>query len=132
MKISAHPLVVAAALGLLGPAALTEDDALDELAGTWAVDDLEAARLTDLDPAFDLGPTLEVIPVEDRILIDIPSQVSLSWSREGEAVARQELELDDAHITRSLEVDGDALRLVTVVERAGERHSHERTYSRVV
>ena len=132
MKISAHPLVVAAALGLLGPAALTEDDALDELAGTWAVDDLDAARLTDLDPVFDLGPTLEVIPVEDRILIDIPSQVSLSWSREGEAVARQELELDDAHITRSLVVDGDALRLVTVVERAGERHSHERTYSRVV
>lgn len=132
MKISAHPLVVAAALGLLGPAALTEDDRMDELAGTWSVDDPDAPGPAELDPALDLGPTLEVIPVEDRVLIDIPSQGSLSWSRSGEVAAFQELTLNGAHVTRSLAVEGDALRLRTVVERGGERHAHERLYSRVV
>lgn len=150
MKISAHPLVVAAALGLLGPAALTDDDALDDaldgLAGTWSLDDeaepegpcpAERADCADgpLDPALvaslELGPTLELIPVEDRVLIDVPSQGSLSWSRDGEVAAHHELRIDGAHITRSLAVEGDALRLRTVIERGGQRHARERRYSRV-
>ena len=37
MKVTAHPIVVAAALGLLGPAALAEDenDVSTGVAGIW-------------------------------------------------------------------------------------------------
>lgn len=58
MKIAAHPLVVAAALGLLGPAALVEDDKSTKTdpcaqcdCGAAAIADCmpEEAAFTDLD-----------------------------------------------------------------------------------
>lgn len=127
MKISAHPLIVAAAFGLLGPAALADDDVGAELGGTWErADDGPPPA----DPLLDLGPSFEVIPVEDRVLVDVPAQGTLSWAREGELAARIELRVGDTTITRSLACDGDALHLTTVVDRDGQRLAWSSSYTR--
>lgn len=127
MKISAHPLIVAAAFGLLGPAALADDDVGEELGGTWErADDGPPPA----DPLLDLGPRFEVIPVEDRVLVDIPALGSLSWAREGELGARIQVEVDGATLTRSLSCEGDALQLTSVLDRDGQRLAWRSSYTR--
>jgi hypothetical protein len=131
MKISAHPLIVAAAFGLLGPAALIDDDAaedtIDDMRGVWC---RAEATAPPADPLLDLGPRFEVIPVEDRLVVDTLAQGSGTWSRAGEDAAHTQLQLDGATITRSLSCAGDVLQLTTVVDRDGQRHAWSASYTR--
>ena len=69
MRIDAHPLVVAAALGFLGPAALADDDFGDaegQMAGVWT----RMSTTANTAVAATAGARLEIIPVEDRLVVD--------------------------------------------------------------
>ena len=65
MKLIVHPMVLAGALGLLGPAALTDDEPSveDGLGGCWS-------RTTPGLGSPLLGDDIEMIPIEDRLIID--------------------------------------------------------------
>ena len=106
MKLAANPLVVAAALGLLGPAALIDDDAPNgDVAGIWT-------RSSDAHPsAADLGDSFELIPVDDQLMLDDGSGSAALWTRLDDHAAEQELLVDGTTVRRTLRLDGDALAL---------------------
>lgn len=109
MRIDAHPLVVAAALGLLGPAALADDDPQAGLGGIWA----REAFGTPAHPAA-LGDTIEVIPLEERFVLDGPVEQG-EWTRMSEECAVQTLRIGEARVTRWFEAMGDSLVVRTEV-----------------
>lgn len=125
MQLAASPLVVAAALGLLGPAALTDDDPdVGGVVGVWT-------RVAPAAPAAaDLGRTIELIPVEDQLLLDDGSGSAAAWSRLDARQAVQELVLDGARVRRTLRLDGDALALEAHVTRDGVTDVLRTTYLR--
>jgi hypothetical protein len=131
MRIDAHPLVIAAALGLLGPAALAEDEP-EGLGGTWDRGESEGeceGNRPCAESGLDLGQTLEIIPVEDRLLIEGPHGED-AWSRVGEDQAQLVVSMGDTRVSRSLRLNGESLVVRTVVERSGERHEFRATYHR--
>ena len=116
VKLSVNPLVVAAALGLLGPAALVDEDesSSEQLAGTWKRAGEAPGEATQL------GGLIEVIEVEDRVLLDDGTSLTRSqeqWARtEDDALgATQSLVLDGASIERTFRVEGDDLLVTTRV-----------------
>lgn len=126
MKVAVNPLVLAAALGLLGPAALAEDETdLDHgVVGIWT---RSAGGVTS---AADLGKTFELIPVEDQLLLDNGTGSETAWSRLDDSQAVQEIVLDGALIQRTLTVDGDALALEARITRNGITDVLHSTYLR--
>ena len=75
MRIDAHPLVVAAALGLLGPAALADDEPVSGLGGEWA-------RTGDAPgDAVSLGATFEVIPLEEHFTAEELEALQVAFAR---------------------------------------------------
>ncbi|HCH62521.1 MAG TPA: hypothetical protein DFR83_06950 [Deltaproteobacteria bacterium] len=110
MRIDAHPLVVAAALGLLGPAALADDDPITGLVGEWA-------RADDAPMGGDsLGASFEVIPVEEHFVVGGGESRSHGvWTRTSDQRAWQVLEVDGVEVQRSLSTDGDVLVVRTHV-----------------
>jgi hypothetical protein len=131
MQLRVNPMIVAAAFGLLGPAALADDDREEEgVAGLWSRVRAEspAAR-----PA-PLGEQIELIPVEDRVLLDDGlrlSERSESWlDLAGERLV-QELHLDEARVTRRFDIDGDALTVHTVVDGTEGRFEYWDSYQRL-
>lgn len=125
MKLAASPLVVAAALGLLGPAALAEDDIADGgVVGVWTRASAAAPA------AADLGRTIELIPVEDQLMLDDGSGSEAAWSRLADGHAVQELVVDGAMVRRTLTLDGDALALEAHVTRDGVTDVLRATYRR--
>jgi hypothetical protein len=122
LKISASPLVIAAALGLLGPAALSEDDDSEELGGMWVRAPESRARSTtdvSLLPG-QLGDRIQLLPLEDRYVLDEGNGRSTgvsTWSVE--PVVLQELNIAEAEITREVHPEGDALKVRTVVSQEG-------------
>ncbi len=116
VKLSVNPLVVAAALGLLGPAALVDDDepTSEQFAGTWK-------RAGDAPgEATQLGRLIEVIEVDDQVLLDDGTSLTRThehWTRvEDDALAAtQSLVLDGESIERTFRVEGDALIVTTRV-----------------
>jgi hypothetical protein len=121
MKIGAHPLIVAAALGLLGPAALAEDDAPSDeapegIAGQWVL----AGPATDV-PSADAAPALEIIPFEGRLLVDdggtSPTAAPRSWVVEP-AAATETWSAAGRTITRRFAVDAAGLHVTTRIATA--------------
>jgi hypothetical protein len=126
MKLNASPLVVAAALGLLGPAALAEDEGDEEgVAGVWTRIGGGPPEATPAPPAA----RIELIPFEDRLLVDDGTR-SDAWQREGDARAVQELVVDGATVRRTLALDGDQLVVETTVTRGDDRDAWRTAYAR--
>lgn len=129
MRICANPLVVAAALGLLGPAALAEDDPEEKrgVEGLWA-------RVATTAPASHrLGDRIEVVPVEDRLLfIDRSAGAPAGeWIRLEHGLVRQELLVGGSRVVRELRADGDELAVVTLVEGDDDGARYLDRYARV-
>lgn len=121
MKLQVHPLVVAAALGLLGPAALAEETEQIGLAGVWQRAEGSQAVTAPL------GACIEVIPFEDRLILDpgLDRDESLgTWTRDDDTRAVQSLVVDGLQVERHFDVDGDSLRIQTRID--GVDAGHER------
>ncbi len=127
MKLKVNPMVLAAALGLLGPAALADDDddAVMPIAGQWA-----RAAKAPAAPQGSLEPTIELIPIEGRLLLGEGSKESWVVSSANDRWS-QELALDGARISRSFQLDGDALMVETTVISDGVSSTTVDTYGRV-
>ena len=117
MKVEVHPLVVAAALGLLGPAALAEDETapVTGFAGLWS-------RVGQAPPPADvvsadvrLGAELEVIPVDDRLILDDGFSEDASWTVGPSGTATQVVVVGGNRVTRELTQDGQTLEVRTTV-----------------
>jgi hypothetical protein len=133
ITINASPLVIAAALGLLGPAALSEDEETEELGGLW--ERSVQTSTVDADVSVlpgQLGARIQLLPLDDRYVLDEgngrDSGLS-SWSIE--PVVQQELNIEKAEVTREFHADGDALEVRTVVSQAGETVRYVDTYTRI-
>lgn len=133
ITINASPLVIAAALGLLGPAALSEDEETEELGGLW--ERSVQSSTVDADVSVlpgQLGARIQLLPLDDRYVLDEgngrDSGMS-SWSIE--PVVQQELNIEKAEVTREFHADGDALEVRTVVSQAGETVRYVDTYTRI-
>jgi len=113
MRIDAHPLVVAAALGLLGPAALSEDDLPTGLVGEWARQNGAASAVH----PQSLGERIEVIPVEEHfVLTTVEPADQGSWTRLSDGYALQVVVHGDLEVRRSFSADGDTLVVRTEVQ----------------
>lgn len=116
MRIKVSPLVVAAALGLLGPAALADDDEpdatrVDSIAGVW-----ERSGQARPSSRLHLGQRIEMIPFDGRVLLDDGlSGTQGQWSTDDSGSHRQELVVDGLNVTRSFHADGDRLNVRTIV-----------------
>ena len=131
MHIRVNPLLAAAALGLLGPAALADDEPdTDEVKGrgpqgswTRSGDGGEQS----------LSGTLAVVTVDDRVLLDQGQGLiegSGRWQVLGTTALVQEVDHGGARIRRELRLDGDQLAVrVDVTDEAGTR-SHTDLYER--
>lgn len=110
MKLSAHPMVVAAALGLLGPAALADDAPADAIAGTWT-------RVRGGHAPADLGAAIEVIPFEDRLLVGSLDGGGHggTWTRLDDGRGQSELRLGSTRVLREMARDGERLQVRTTV-----------------
>ena len=117
MKIEVHPLVVAAALGLLGPAALADDDIEHPagFAGLWSRVGPAAAASILGNVRLQLGAELEVIPVADRLILDDGSREDGSWTVGPTGTATQVLVVDGHRVTRELTQAGQTLEVRTTV-----------------
>ncbi|MFT5685160.1 MAG: hypothetical protein ACI8RZ_006109 [Myxococcota bacterium] len=141
IKIHASPLVIAAALGLLGPAALLEDEDTEELGGLWVR--TSEAHLTEtplsetsmLEVSLlpgQLGDRIQLLPMDDRYVLDEGNgrDAGLStWSIE--PVVLQELNIAEAEITREFHTEGDDLKVRTVVSQEGEVVEYVDLFTRV-
>ena len=110
MRIDAHPLVVAAALGLLGPAALADDEPISGLGGEWTrAGDAPVGGVS-------LGTTFEVIPLEEHFVIGgLDGQDQGSWTRMSDQHAVQVVQMDGVEVRRSFAAKGDVLLVRTHV-----------------
>lgn len=130
MKLRANPLVVAAALGLLGPAALADEDVDRTPVGLWR-------RVQPAPQQFpgQLGDQIEVVAVEQRILLDDGSGTLTeppgSWVFPSETRFVQSLQLNDAVVERAFFADGDALQVKTRIEADGRTQEFLETFHRL-
>lgn len=125
MRIDAHPLVVAAALGLLGPAALAEDDPVEGIGGEWSREGAAPAA------AASLGASFEVIPVEEHFVIGgLEGEDQGTWTRMSEARAVQVVSLDGREVRRSFAAEGDVLVVRTHVQAEGAEASYVERFNR--
>lgn len=130
LKLRVNPLVLAASLGLLGPAALADEDEQDHPAGMWrrADDGADAA-------AARLGEQIEVICVEDRVLLDDGSGSGVAdvgrWTRADGEHFNQELVVDDSVVRREFRAEGDELEVRTSVTRDGVVEAYTARYTRL-
>ena len=132
LKLRANPLVFAAALGLLGPAALADDEEETEVrgpAGLW-----QRSATAD-GAAATLGDRIEVIQVDDAVIFDDGSGVLSydqgTWTHGDEGALRQELVVGDAVVTRAFRVEGDALEITTVVSSGELTSEYSDRYQRL-
>ena len=130
IKIKTSPMVLAAALGLLGPAALADDDddAGDTpLAGMWERSGDAEAR-----PAR-LAAQIHLLPLEDAYVLDEgrPTTASPrgSWRTDGAVV--QTFELDGASVSREFQPDGDAMTVRTVITQQDAKVEYTDVYTRI-
>lgn len=120
MKLKVPPVVLAAALGLLGPAALEDSDESSErgVSGLWK----RATGSPDGAKAGALGETIEVVRIEDKVLLDDGSGRleggDGNWTVGPDSLV-QWLEVAGAHVVREFALDGDSLTVEVRVERDG-------------
>ena len=124
MKLTAHPLVVAAALGLVGPAAVADEtDNPFDVAGLWT-------RTSEGEPvASALGHTIELIPLDDQLMV-MDGGRSGSWHLSSPQLATQTIVDGDTLIERKLEVVGTRLAVESTVTRNGVSSVERLTYHR--
>jgi hypothetical protein len=157
MQLTVNPLIVAAALGLLGPAALADDETgdLQGVAGVWTrvlADGIPSdgpsefglgvtpggsansgAAISAAPVASGaMGDTIEVIPVDDLLVLDDGTGTTSSWQRLDDAYAVHELQVDGAKIRRTLAMDGDDLLVDITVTRDGVTDEYSERYARSV
>ena len=131
IKIRTNPLVLAAALGLLGPAALADDD--DDgatIGGLWE-------RVSDGGPVIDaklparLGDQIQLLPLEDAFVIDDGSpRDNGSWTKQD--TISQTIDCVSGQVRREFLAEGDALTVHTVVSRPDQEEiSYTDVYTRV-
>lgn len=127
MKVRVNPLVLAAALGLLGPAALDEES--PGPVGLWRRDG-------DDPPApSGLGERIEVLAIEDRFFIDQGLGTGLEdagrWTRLDDGALIQELQVDGARVRREFRAEEDSLSVRTQIEAEGSRSEREDRFKRL-
>ncbi len=117
MKLQVHPLVVAAALGLLGPAALADDKGtlVAGFAGLWSRAGTAPTVQGNPDAKLRLGAVLEVIPVDGRLILDDGSTEDATWTVGPSGTATQVVVVDGNRVTRELTQDGHTLEVRTTV-----------------
>lgn len=122
MKLEVHPLVVAAALGLLGPAALADDesDQPTGFAGIWSRVSKASEAPTAGGGALQLGEELEVIPLDGRLILDDGSREDASWTIGPTGTATQVMVVDGTRVTRELTQAGQVLEVRTTVHGGAE------------
>lgn len=130
LKLRVNPLVLAASLGLLGPAALADEDESDRPAGMWRRDDDGADN-----NAARLGDRIEVICVEDRVLLDDGSGAGVAdvgqWTHIDDERLSQELVVDNSVVRREFRAEGDALEVRTSVIRDGVVEAYTDRFTRL-
>ena len=133
MKLKVPPVVLAAALGLLGPAALDDsDEGADRgVSGLWK----RANGSPDGAKAGALGERIEVVRIEDKVLLDDGSgrldENSGRWTVGPDSLV-QSLDVAGVQVVREFALDGDHLTVEVRVERDG--HLAERwssSYERI-
>lgn len=127
MKLKVNPLVVAAALGLLGPAALVEDEESDQqgIAGVWKRSG-EASSL----PSSALGDEIHVVPFEDSVVLDDGVGGPQGTWQLDEGPARQQLCVDGRRVTRTFAASGDRLDVHVTVESSDGLTEYRETFIR--
>ncbi len=134
IKLTTSPLVLAAALGLLGPAALIDDDEDVDLAGMWSrVQEQDSAmRQGSAVQLGQLGERIQLLPVDDSYLLDEGTAHSTSTSHwTTGAVVHQELEIDGVEITREFRPNGDELTVRTIVSQGESTHEYTDLFTRI-
>lgn len=130
MKLRVNPLVLAAALGLLGPAALEAEEDADSPVGQWRRSDPGG----DFFPGR-LGEQIEVVAIEDRVFIDDGLGAGLAdrgtWTRSDDNALRQDLSLASQHVSREFRAEQGALAVITRVEEGGELREFRDVYTRL-
>lgn len=128
MKLKVNPLVVAAALGLIGPAALAEeeDDAhRGSMAGMWR-------RSGEAPPPVDagLGEEIQVVELEDRVMLDDGvGGPQGTWTVMPDG-GQQELLVEGRRVTRTFAAHGDRLDVLVTVEHGDQRHEYHQVFQR--
>jgi hypothetical protein len=138
VKLKVPPVVLAAALGLLGPAALDDSDERADrgVSGLWKrANGSPGALPTGGAKAGALGDRIEVLRIEDKVLLDDGSgrldENSGSWTVGADSLV-QLLDVAGVQVVREFALDGDHLTVEVRVERDG--HLAERwssSYERV-
>ncbi len=128
MKVRVNPLVLAAALGLLGPAALDEET--PGPVGLWRREGGAPDASAD-----QLGERIEVLAIEDRFYFDEGQGTGLAdagtWTRLADGALVQELALGSALVRREFRAEEDILAVRTLVQSDGERHELEARFTRL-
>jgi hypothetical protein len=128
MKLRVNPLVLAAALGLLGPAALAEEE--QGPVGLW-----QRATPPQESKGDRLGQRIEVVAVEDRVFIDDGLGMGLAdsgtWTQLDDGGLLQVVAQGDTVLRREFRVDDDSLAVRTRVESADGRLDYEATFTRL-
>ena len=133
MKLKVPPVVLAAALGLLGPAALdeSEEGADRGVDGLWK----RSPGAPDGEREGALGDRIEVVRIEDKVLLGDGSgrldENAGSWTVRPDSLV-QSLDVGGAQVVREFALDGDHLTVDVRVERDGSVADHWSTsYERV-
>lgn len=130
MRLMVNPLVLAAALGLIGPAALAEDEERDDegdrLAGVW-----QRTSGGDRSPLA-LGDRIEVIPFDGTVILDDGAAgPNGAWTLDDAGGASQQLVLDGLQVVRHFSAQGDTMAVRTTVEGSGGPTSWSDTFERM-
>ncbi|MFT4979577.1 MAG: hypothetical protein ACI8S6_005489 [Myxococcota bacterium] len=135
IKIKTNPLVLAAALGLLGPAALADDDDDGDMIGGMWQRSLGTDSTTETLPSSPLparlGHQIQLLPVENAFVIDDGNHgPNGCWDTQDGVV--QILQSDAGRVTREFSTAGDALTVHTIVNCSGtEEIVYTDVYTRV-
>lgn len=128
MKVRVNPLVLAAALGLLGPAAL--DDEQPGPVGQWRRE--SQPKETE---GGQLGERIEVLAIEDRYFIDDGLGMGLAdagtWTRMADGALVQELSTPGTVLRREFRAEDDSLAVRTVVDVDGQQREQELRFTRL-
>lgn len=128
MKLKVNPLVVAAALGLVGPAALADDDDDSDrsLSGLWRRTDRADAPA----PGY-LGDSIQVLSLDGTVVLDDGSDSPQgTWALDTDGPARQELVVDGRRVVRRFEAHGDRLDVQVTVQCDHGKVEYRETYVR--
>lgn len=127
IKVKANPLVIAAALGLLGPAALMDDEEDAGLGGMWQ---RSPTSSIDQQPAR-LASQIQLLPIDNRYVLDQGTASGPQGSWTTKPPITQIVREDGVSISRQFTMDGDDLTVRTVVDQDDQRVEYTDVYTRI-